>query len=317
MYPWYVCYQVLMDFSPKKMEKPVYPSTFELHDGETSNFILYIGDSAGNLHIVREYEIEGVIEDSQGKFKTGFEIDRSNYSHHRLSINSIVYVPKEHMVVTSGYDQYIYGFESLSEKLTLKYANPKKCIFTSVIWAQNLIIASDEQGSFYCIELSSDKGVEEVKKYNTRINQIFVSRGEVFAVTDEGVDVFRIIRGIKTVEGENCHTDSIIGLYSLEAYRLTDKKIKDQVKMISVSLDNTLRVWDPTDLTCLEVMENPEKAEICSLFYLKRANLFVTGHENGMVRLWNIELQTSITVSQQNSTHAHTNSVCVFWSTST
>ena len=100
----------------------------------------------------------------------------------------------------------------------------------------------------------------------------------MFTVTDEGVDVFRIIRGIKTVEGENCHTDSIIGLYSLEAYRLTDKKIKDQVKMISVSLDNTLRVWDPTDLTCLEVMENPEKAEISSLFYLKRANLFVTGH---------------------------------------
>lgn len=35
-------------------------------------------------------------------------------------------------------------------------------------------------------------------------------------------------------------------------------------------------------------MQNPEKAEISSLFYLKRANLFVTGHENGLVRLWNI-----------------------------
>lgn len=59
-------------------------------------------------------------------------------------------------------------------------------------------------------------------------------------------------------------------------------------------------------------MENPEKAEISSLFYLKRANLFVTGHENGLVRLWNIELQTSITVSQQNSTFAHANNVCAF-----
>ena len=86
-------------------------------------------------------------------------------------------MPKEHLVVSCGYDQYIYGFESLSEKLTVKYANPKKCVFTSVIWVQNLIVATDEQGSFYCLELSSDKGVEEIKKYNKRINQAFTSRG--------------------------------------------------------------------------------------------------------------------------------------------
>ena len=70
-------------------------------------------------------------------------------------------------------------------------------------------------------------------------------------MTDDGVDVYRIVRGIKTVEGENCHTDSIIGIYSLEAYKLTDRKVKDQVKIVSVSLDNSLRVWDPADLACL------------------------------------------------------------------
>ena len=130
--------------------------------------------------------------------------------------------------------------------------------------------------------------MEEVKKYNKRIDQAFVSRGEVFTVTDEAIDVYRIVRGIKTIEGENCHTDSIIGLYCLEAYRLTEKKVRDQAKIVSISLDNSMRVWDANDLTCLEVLANPEKAEMTALFYLKRANLFVTGHENGMVRLWNI-----------------------------
>ena len=110
---------------------------------------------------------------------------------------------------------------------------------------------SDEQGPFYCLELSSDKGVEEIKKYDGKINQIFANKGEIFTVTDEAVDVFRVVRGIKTVEGENCHTDSIVGIYALEAYKLTDRKVRDQVKVISVSLDNTLRVWDPADLTCL------------------------------------------------------------------
>lgn len=40
-------------------------------------------------------------------------------------------------------------------------------------------------------------------------------------------------------------------MFSLEAYKLTEHKIKDQPKVISVSLDNSLRVWDPTDLSPL------------------------------------------------------------------
>lgn len=34
----------------------------------------------------------------------------------------------------------------------------------------------DEQGSFYYLELSSDKSIEEVKKYNCKINKLFVSK---------------------------------------------------------------------------------------------------------------------------------------------
>jgi len=40
-------------------------------------------------------------------------------------------------------------------------------------------------------------------------------------------------------------------MFALEAYKLTQNKIKDQPKIISVSLDNTMRVWDPVDLSAL------------------------------------------------------------------
>lgn len=49
-----------------------------------------------------------------------------------------------------------------------------------------------------------------------------------------------------------------------------------------------MRVWDPTDLSFMDALQSPEKCEMSTLFYLKQANLFVTGHENGLVRLWNI-----------------------------
>lgn len=60
MYPWYINYQIITDFCPKKpIDKPIYPTAFELIDGETNNFILYMGDSSGNLHVIKQYEISG------------------------------------------------------------------------------------------------------------------------------------------------------------------------------------------------------------------------------------------------------------------
>jgi hypothetical protein len=113
MYPWYVSYQVIVDLAPKRNpDHPVYPTAFELLDGEGSSFTLYMGDSLGNLHIIKQYEIEG--PDTQEKLMVGFEIDRTNFKHHRLNINCIKYIPKEHLVVSSGYDQCLYAFEALS-----------------------------------------------------------------------------------------------------------------------------------------------------------------------------------------------------------
>jgi len=65
---------------------------------------------------------------------------------------------------------------------------------------------------------------------------------------------------------------------------------------VSASLDNTIRVWDPKDMQCQNLLENPDKHEISCLSYLQQANLFVTGHENGDIKLWNIELNNYLTL---------------------
>lgn len=46
-------------------------------------------------------------------------------------------------------------------------------------------------------------------------------------------------------------------MFSLEVNKLTENKIKDQAKIVTVALDNTMRVWDPSDLSCLDVLKNP------------------------------------------------------------
>ena len=49
-------------------------------------------------------------------------------------------------------------------------------------------------------------------------------------------------------------------------------------------------------MSCINVLENSERNEISCLHYLKNANLLVTGHDNGEVKLWNIDLGSSLVV---------------------
>jgi WD40 repeat protein len=64
--------------------------------------------------------------------------------------------------------------------------------------------------------------------------------------------------------------------------------------LVSASLDNTIRVWEPKDMSCNFVLDNTSNNEISSFHFLVNANLIVSGHENGEIKLWNIELGSSI-----------------------
>jgi len=105
------------------------------------------------------------------------------------------------LIVSSSFDQYIYAYESLSDKVILKYSNPRKCVFTSLVWYEGMIVAADEEGTIYCIQINSDKGIEEIKKYHSKIYSLVAvpGRPDIFVVTDAGVDSVRIIKGIKAV----------------------------------------------------------------------------------------------------------------------
>ena len=71
-------------------------------------------------------------------------------------------------------------------------------------------------------------------------------------------------------------------------------KTQGEPKIISASLDNSIRFWDAAEMKTLSMVEAPEKSEISSITFLERCCLVATGHEDGLIRLWNLEINSSI-----------------------
>lgn len=109
---------------------------------------------------------------------------------------------------------------------------------------------------------------------------------------DNYIDVLRMKRGIKAGNLVDNHRGPVVGLISIEApIQFRDR---EPARLVSASLDNTIRVWEPKDMSCNFVLDNSSNNEISSFHFLANANLIVSGHENGEIKLWNIELGSSI-----------------------
>lgn len=224
-HPWYNCYQIIMDFSPKKgFDRIVYLNSLVTKIGENS-ITLYGGDTEGNIHFLRQ---------EPWKSNSPFILEKTLANFHRLSVISIITVDKDNAVFTIGFDQKIQGFDETSGKQFFFYANPHKCLFTSICWnlQHQELFASDEQGNLYIINVHSDKGVQEYKLYNQRILSIeFIEQlSHLLVICENFVDVVRVKRGAKQGSVIDGHTGPIIGLKVVDPIKLSNHRLKDPAK---------------------------------------------------------------------------------------
>lgn len=65
-------------------------------------------------------------------------------------------------------------------------------------------------------------------------------------------------------------------------------------------MDNTIRTWDTVDQTEISCFDGPTHTEILCLDYLPKFGLIVTGHENGDLYMWDIDIGTKIKLGSKN-----------------
>ncbi len=100
----------------------------------------------------------------------------------------------------------------------------------------------------------------------------------------------------------------IITLEQRKLKRVMKESIPDEPKILTCSLDNTIRLWDVKEMTQITVMEAPEHSEISCMTFLINCGLVATGHEDGAIRLWNTEINSSVTLKCKDSLK-HTNTI--------
>ena len=89
---------------------------------------------------------------------------------------------------------------------------------------------------------------------------------------------------------------NVIGANDAEESKEFEQE-NEKPKILTCSLDNTIRFWESKDMSTLSVMENDPKSELSCMAYLMNCGLVATGHEDGQIRLWNLEIGTHVVLS--------------------
>ena len=186
---------------------------------------------------------------------------------HKFGLLQILDVKKESCTFTIGYDQTIRGYGAKQDEFFCM-SNPHKVLYTSISWdeKEKLLYLADELGYVYIANVyMGEKYTIQKQVCNCKIKVINVySEGTqhrvLFCFTERGMKAFRIKMGQKTQDIEG-HTDSILKIICLDPKRLQDKtqeQIRDKPKIITCSLDNTIRLWDSKKMDVLNILESPE-----------------------------------------------------------
>ena len=93
------------------------------------------------------------------------------------------------------------------------------------------------------------------------------------------------------------HGEAILKIIVLEPSKMitsNQEKIPDTPKVITASFDNSILLWDYDKLEIITKMEAPEDSELSCMTFLQNCCLVATGHEKGAIRLWNLEINSSV-----------------------
>jgi WD40 repeat protein len=151
---------------------------------------------------------------------------------------------------------------------------------------------------------------KELEQRRVELEQRRKKKRFLIVETDFGITSFRIKKGVKTYDMDG-HKETIIKIVFIDPNKMTSitkEKVTDDPMVITCSFDNTILLWDFKKMKVITRLETPKHSELTCLTFLYNCCLVATGHEDGAIRLWNMEISSSVLLKCSES-QKHKNTI--------
>ncbi|KAG2492355.1 hypothetical protein HYH03_009303 [Edaphochlamys debaryana] len=273
---------------------------------------------------------EAVWDDSIQRLSTRmeFKIDQRVERLHDRGISVIRYVAKWDLVLTIAFDQCLRAYDTKSGNVRHVWTNERGCQFTciEVDLEFDEVLAGDTNGllSIFSVRtgrlmvtkqlVSAPPGPRLTSAVAPAASsapgagaglgvlcvRAVLGRQLYAVVAARELTLWRIEHELDYNVARGGHEKAIIGLYTCTGGVAGPSGDQDH-RIFSASLDNTVRLWDPYDMACIRVMQEMS-SEISAMTFYEGWNLLVTGHDNGDIRLWNLDTSHAVTLRQHANT---------------
>ncbi|KAG2447723.1 hypothetical protein HYH02_007183 [Chlamydomonas schloesseri] len=292
---------------------------------------IFAADESGGVTKVLP---EAVWDDSIQRLSTrmDFKIDHRVERLHDRGISVIRYVAKWDMVLTVAYDQCLRAYDVKSSQIRHAWVNERGCQFTTleVNTEFDEVLAGDTSGvlSIFSVrtgrlmvtkQLVAPPGGVAASRRGINAHASASSGGgpgsgpsgilsvtavlgrQLYAVTTaRELSLWLIEHELEYNVARGGHEKAVISLYSCSG-GVAGPGGDHDYRIFSASIDNTVRLWDPYDMACIRVMEEMH-SELSAMTFYEGWNLLVTGHDNGDIRLWNLDTCSTVTLRQHTNT---------------
>jgi WD40 repeat protein len=328
LFPWFECVQSI------RMGGDLWVTSIALRGGDTLS--AYVVDSEGGLSFYNQQDFLSTMY-SKGKNNSFGEKDifiidkhRTRQAVHRLGVTHVVIVQSQNFVITLSYDNSMRVFDAMTGNPFLSVDNPHRCRYTGLDWNeqhQELFLV-DAKGYVHIWNIYMEKCIKQQRIFHGPLTSISVNgkTDNIFVTGENCLERWHISREMKFEEYKG-HVGPVIAILSAELHSSNNKDKHDtnsnnhlkqneggknndnethtrrQVsnRIYSASIDNTIRCWDPYDMSCIFTLTET-RSEISCMIYLKESNVLVTGNEDGSVRWWNPSSGSTIVLREHTNT---------------
>lgn len=271
LYPWFAVVQTISTFD-------CWVTSITCREGETVN--VFVGDAKGYLHVYLLYNSPGGMSISQSSSASSgvssavlssaatpepLTLIRPPQSIHGLGITQCKFLSMQNFVATLSFDQTVQIHDGATDRGFLAMENPCRCRYTGVDWGaehQELFLI-DEFGYLQIWNIYTEKCLKTVRLRKGIITGItLLDSSRLLISSTYSMKLWSISREKKFKEFRG-HQGPVVCLALIDDHAL-----------YSASLDNTIRHWDPYDMSCLSILKE-KSSEITCMCHIPLSNMLL------------------------------------------